>query len=141
MQKILLALVAIFLILVTGCSIGSGNEKQRIEVKKFSEANNQFEDFRKIKNDKKIQKAKELLNEIDWETANISISHPPDYQFTFQVKNQDTAVKSVLYRVWVSPTKDKLQIIQDENQYAQLTKEQSAILFEIITGDTLTKQK
>lgn len=69
------------------------------------------------------------------------MSRPPDYQFVFQFKNPNIEVKAVLFRVWISPNKEKLEIVQGDNQYAQLTKEQSAIMFEIITGDKIAKLK
>ncbi|MBM7583935.1 hypothetical protein JOC86_000472 [Bacillus pakistanensis] len=61
------------------------------------------------------------------------MSRPPDYQFVFQFKNPEIAAKAVLYQVWIGPNKDKLEIDQGDNQYAQLKKDNSAILFEIIT--------
>ena len=141
LRNISLGLVTIFLIIVTGCSIGIENEEQLIEVRKRVGNENEFEDFRKITDNKKVQEVKKILNETDWENAKVSMSRPPDYQFVFQFKNPNIMAKAVLHRVWISPNKDKLEIVQGDNQYAQLTKEQSAIMFEIITGDKLAELK
>ncbi|MCM3412644.1 hypothetical protein [Metabacillus litoralis] len=141
LQKIFLSLITILLIIVTGCSNVIEKEEQLIEVQKHVGNLNEFEDFRKITDNKKVQNVKEILNETDWENAKVSMSRPPDYQFVFQFKNPNIEVKAVLFRVWISPNKEKLEIVQGDNQYAQLTKEQSAIMFEIITGDKIAKLK
>lgn len=39
------------------------------------------------------------------------------------------------------PNKDKLEVVRGNDEYAQLTKENSAILFEIITGDKIGELK
>jgi len=139
LRKILLALI--FLMIITGCSNGIENEEQLIEVQKRLGNEKKFADFRKIADKKKVQKVKEIINETDWKNAEVSISRPPDYQFVFQFKNPKIAAKAVLHSVWVSPNKDQLEIVRGENQYAQLSKEQSAIMFEIITGDKLSELK
>jgi hypothetical protein len=147
LKKIFLGLITIFLILVTGCSNGieiangKENEKELIKVQKRVGNENKLEDLRRITDNKKVQKVKEILDETDWENAKVSMSHPPDYKFVFQFKNPNIKAKAVLHRVWISPNGDKLEIVQGENQYAQLSKEQSAIMFEIITGDKLSELK
>ncbi|WP_230130182.1 hypothetical protein [Bacillus sp. CECT 9360] len=141
LQRLFFGLITIFLIIVTGCSNGIESEEQLIEVQKRVRDQNNFEDFKKVTDREQVLKVKEILNETDWEDAKVSMSRPPDYQFVFQFKNPEIEAKSVLHKVWISPNKDKLEIVQGDNQYAQLTKENSTILFEIITGDKLAELK
>ena len=61
------------------------------------------------------------------------------YRFSFQFKNPKIEAKAVLYQMWISPNKDKVEVMMGDNQYAQLTIENAATLFEIITGETLSE--
>jgi hypothetical protein len=135
-------LITTFLIIITGCSNGIEKEEQIIEVQKRVGNENKYEDFRKITDPKQVLKVKEILNKTKWENEKVNMSRPPDYQFVFLFKNPDIIQeKVVLHSVWISPNKDKLEIVQGDNQYAQLTEENSANLFEIITGGKLTDLK
>ncbi|WP_088043352.1 hypothetical protein [Bacillus sp. EAC] len=67
-------------------------------------------------------------------------SRPADYLFVFKFKNPDIKAKEILYRIWINPNKDRLEIHKGESQYVQyalLTKENSADLYYIITSDEL----
>jgi hypothetical protein len=142
LRRLFLGLMTIFLIIITGCSNGIEKEEQIIKVQKRAGDENNFEDFKEITKNKQVLKVKGILNKTKWENAKLSMSRPPDYQFVFLFKNPDIIQeKVVLHSVWISPNKDKLEIIQGDNQYAQLTKENSANLFEIITGGKLTDLK
>ncbi|MCM2534164.1 hypothetical protein NDK43_19620 [Neobacillus pocheonensis] len=122
--------------------VSTVNEDQFILVQKHigKEYENNFEEFKKIMDAKQVHKVKEILNELKWEYAKRDTLQPPDYQFIFQPKDPKIKVQAILHRIWITPDKDRLVIGRGENQYAfQLSKEQSATLFEILTGDKLVK--
>ncbi|NRD79629.1 hypothetical protein HPT25_19905 [Bacillus sp. BRMEA1] len=154
MRKLLLItiLLSFFSTFLTGCShyISNGsssttwtngikNKDQFIVVSKHVGTENNFKEFRKIKVVKKVNKIKEILNGLKWVYAIRDTLQPPDYQFVYQPKDPKIKADAVLHRVWITPDKDRLVIVRGENQYAQLTKEQSLVLFEILTGDKLVK--
>lgn len=126
-------------IVLTESSNGIDTEDQYIKVQKHVGNENKFEELRKITGRNQILKVKEILNEPKWVYAIRDTLQLPDYQFVFQPKNPKIKAEAVLHRVWITPDKDRLVIVRGENQYAQLTKEQSEVLFEILTGDKLTK--
>jgi len=132
-------LITTFIIIVTGCSNEIVNEEKIIKIQKRVGNENKFEDFRKVTDSKQVIKVKDILHETDWENAKVDMARPPDYRFTFQYKNSEIKAKAVGYELWVSPNKDKIEIVKGTNQYAQLSKENSAKLYEIITGDKLGK--
>ena len=69
------------------------------------------------------------------------MARPADYRFGFRFKNPDIEAKAVLYELWISPNKDKVELVIDaESKYAQLDKNKSALLFEILTGEKLSEQ-
>ncbi|NRD76609.1 hypothetical protein HPT25_03775 [Bacillus sp. BRMEA1] len=118
------------------------NEDQFIMVQKHvgNEYENNFEEFRKIMDEKQVHKVKEILNELKWEYAVRDTLQPPDYQFVFQPKDSKIKAQANLHKIWITPDKDRLVIGRGENQFAfQLTKQQSATLFEILTGIKLVK--
>ncbi|WP_374723914.1 hypothetical protein [Calidifontibacillus erzurumensis] len=85
---------------------------------------------------------REILKDIDWENSVVNMAHPADYRFAFQFKNPEIKSKTVLYELWISPRKKKIELVIDtENKYAQIDKKKSAALFEILTGEKLSEPK
>jgi len=138
-HKFLFAIVAFSLLLLIGCSKGIEDEEQRIEVQKRS--GNEYEKFKVVEDAKKVERVKQILTRINWQNAEVSMSRPSDYQFFFQFKNPAILAKAVLYSVWISPNNEQVEIVKGDSQYAQLTREDSARLFELLTGDNLTGLK
>lgn len=139
--KLLIAYFGILSILIAGCSNPIGSEEQNIVVQKRIGEENKYEDFKEISDSKQVQQVKEILNDIHWENAKVDMARPADYRFGFQFKNPNIEAKAVLYELWISPNKDKVELVIDaESKYAQLDKNKSAILFEILTGEKLSEQ-
>lgn len=136
-QKFLFAIILVVIFISTGCSGGLKNEEQIIEVQKRLGDQNKYDYLKVVIDNKQVLKVKKILNDTDWDNAKVDMPRPPDYRFVFQFKSSQIEAKTVLHEVWISPKKDKLEIVQGDNHYARLTKENSAILFEIITGDRL----
>ncbi|MGE7920910.1 hypothetical protein ACQKM9_18515 [Viridibacillus sp. NPDC093762] len=63
---------------------------------------------------------------------------PAAYAFFYQYKNPKIEAKAMVYQLWISPNKDQVEIVQGNNLYAKLTKENSAILFKVVTEDKLS---
>ena len=136
MKKLLIS------IFIVGCSNTLENEEQNIEVQKRIGDEYNYEDFKEITNSEKVKKVKEILNDIHWENAKVDMTRPADYRFGFEYENPNIEAKAVLYELWISPNKDKVELVIDaESKYAQLDKNKSAILFEIITGEKLSDLK
>lgn len=135
LKQLFIGLIAIFSIIATGCSNELGNHEQKIKVQKRIGEEYKFQDFKEVSDNKKVLKVKDILNDADWENAKVNMSHPPDFQFVFLFKNPDIVQERTdLYKVWISPNNDNLEIVQNDNKYVKLSKERSEILFEFITG-------
>ncbi|MDF9759493.1 hypothetical protein OKW24_001266 [Peribacillus simplex] len=122
-HKLLFVFIFVVIFIATGCSGGLENEEQKIDVQKRVGDENKYEDFKVVIDNEQVLKLKEILDETNWENAKVEMPCPPDYRFVFQFKNPKIEAKAVLHEVWISPNKDKLEIVQGDNQYAQLTKE------------------
>jgi hypothetical protein len=131
--------ISIIIILVLGaCTTDiAGNEKQNIVVEKQIGAENMYEDFKKITDNKQVEEVREILADVHWKEAPVDFIRPPDYRFIYEFKNPNIDAKPVLHQVWISPMKDELEVMQGPQEYAKLTKEDSARLFEILTGESL----
>ncbi|WP_064092997.1 hypothetical protein [Rossellomorea aquimaris] len=136
-KRLISVLITLALFLVTGCSMGSEYEKQNIIVQKRIEKENKYEDSKKITNNKHVKEVKRILKETNWKSAQVDFFRPADYQFSFQFENPDIESKTVIYSVWNHSKKDILQISTQGGEYTQLTKEESSILFEIISGEKM----
>jgi hypothetical protein len=123
-----------------GCSNGIKNEDNKIVVEKQIGETYKYEYYNEIKNIKEVQKLKDILNSISWENAEVDMAYPPHYKFNFENTNEENKTNEITYRLWISPNKDKVELIIDsESKYVQLNKEKSAELFKIITGKKLNE--
>ncbi|TPV41054.1 hypothetical protein [Bacillus dicomae] len=130
--------IIICILIVTGCSNIIGNEEQRIEVQKHIR-DNEYKDFKVVIDNNEVLQVKGILKDTTFENKKVEMSRPADYHFIFQFKNPKIEAKAVLYQIWVSPNKDKMEIKAEENRYAQLEGENAATLFQIVTGEKLAE--
>jgi len=139
--KYLIAFIGIISIFIAGCSNSLENEEQNIDVQKRIGDDYNYEDFKEITNTEQVNNVKELIGDINWENAKVDMVRPADYRFSFLFKNPEIEAKAVLYELWISPNKDKVELVIDaESKYIQLDKNKSAKLFEILTGEKLSEQ-
>ena len=86
-----------------------------------------------------VLQVKKILNDIHFENQKVEMSRSADYHFVFQFKNPKIEAKLVLYQIWISPNKDKVEVMAGDNRYAQLEGENAATLFWIVTGEKLAE--
>ncbi|MDA1663276.1 hypothetical protein PDK35_25520 [Bacillus cereus group sp. TH153LC] len=133
-----LVMISICIFIITGCSIGLENEEQRIEVHK-NIGDNEYEDFKVVTDNNEVMQVKKILKDTTFENKKVEMSRPADYHFVFQFKNSKIEAKAVLYQIWISPNKDKVEIISGGNRYAQLEEKNAATLFRLVTGEKLAE--
>ncbi|TBX77394.1 hypothetical protein E0M25_12405 [Bacillus mycoides] len=137
-RKLTVVFIAICIFIVTGCSNILGNEDQRIEVQKRV-GDDEYEDLKIVTDNNQVLQVKKILNEIHFENKKVEMSRSADYHFVFQFKNPKIEAKAVLYQIWISPNKDKVEVMAGDNRYAQLEGENAATLFWIVTGEKLAE--
>ncbi|MGE6401131.1 hypothetical protein [Bacillus cereus] len=137
-RKLTLVFIAICIFIVTGCSNILGNEDQRIEVQKRV-GDDKYEDLKIVTDNNQVLQVKKILNDIHFENQKAEMSRSADYHFVFQFKNPKIEAKAVLYQIWISPNKDKVEVMAGDNRYAQLEGENAATLFWIVTGEKLAE--
>lgn len=105
---------------------------QTIEKKPFTVEERQSEGYKSLKEVVKSDEIKtvvEIIENAKWE-ENIKVDiAPPEYRFRLD---------SINYAIWVTPNKDRLVIIPEgQSRYIKLPREESEILYKIITGKEL----
>lgn len=136
--KFLIVFMGIISMFILGCSNDIKDGEQSIEVQKRIGDENNYDNFKVITDKEQVKKVREILDDIDWENVKVDMSRPADYRFSFP----NPEAKVVLYELWISPDKDKVELVIDaESKYIQLDKNNSAELFEILTGEKLSDQK
>ncbi|MGH1325980.1 hypothetical protein [Bacillus pretiosus] len=128
--------MAICILIITGCSNISENEEQRIQVQKRI-GDNEYEDLKVVKDNNEVLQVKKILNGTTFEDKKVEMSRLADYHFIFQFKNPKIEAKAVLYQIWISPNKDKVEIIAGDSRYVQLEGKHAATVFQIVTGEKL----
>jgi uncharacterized protein YcfL len=137
MKRMALIILAILLVGCQGNVLGIGDEKQNIVVEKQVGDKDQYEEFNKVTDTKQVEEVREILAGVHWKDAQVDFIRHPDYRFVYEYKNPNIDTKAVLHQIWISPMKDELEVMQGTDEYAKLTKEDSARLFEILTGESL----
>ncbi|MFC8058160.1 hypothetical protein [Bacillus cereus] len=133
-----LVIISICIFIITGCSNRLGNEDQRIEVQNYT-VDDEYNDFKVVAGNNEVLQVKKILNDTTFENTKVEMSRPADYHFIFQFKNPKIEAKAVLYQIWVSANKEKLEIKAGDNRYAQLEGKHAATLFQIVTGERLAE--
>lgn len=137
-NKIFTVCIAIFLVLLVGCSNGINNGGNKIVIEKQVNEAEKYEIYNIIKEDKDVQNVKDILKSIKWKNAQVDMVQPPEYKFHFE--NTGSKTSGAVYELWISPNKDKIELVIDnESKYVQLDKEKSEKLFRIITGIKLSE--
>lgn len=88
-----------FLFIITSCSRGIDeteleNEEQKIVVYKNSD-DEKYEYFNEINDTEQVQKVKDVLAEIEWESKVLSMSRSADYQFFFHYTELLIKIKKI----------------------------------------------
>lgn len=135
MKKIILFFSLVGVLLVTS---GCLNEMvgQKITVQKRTGEENIFEDYKEVNQRKQVKKAIDIVKNANWENEKALMVRYADYQFQFPFKNSSEN-KIASYLLWVSPNGENLEIVTDSDKYVKLTKQDSAKLYEILTGEEL----
>lgn len=135
--KHLIVFLGIFLIFIAGCSKDINNKGNRIIVQKRV-GENKYVQFKEINDVKKVLKIKNMLDNVDWENAQVSMVYPPNYKFHYENRNEQNKLNGLIYSLWISPGKNTVElVIEGESKYGQLNKSKSVELFETITGERL----
>jgi hypothetical protein len=137
-NRIFIVFISMFLVLLVGCSNGTKIAGDKIVVEKHVGKTDKYEYYNKIKDSKEVQKVKDILDSVSWENAKVSMVSPPNYKFHFEDTNEKQKSSELIYELWISPNKDKVElVVSNESKYVQLSKEKSAELFKIIAGKKL----
>ena len=126
-----LVVLLVLLVITSGCSETING--QYITVQKLA-TDDTYEDFNKITKRKEVRKARELLDNVEWDTEKVEMKGLADYRFQLPFKN-DGHNKMMSYYLWVSSDKDSVEVTTDLEDYAHLSEEDSLILLEILTEE------
>ncbi|WP_419883386.1 hypothetical protein ACN6MY_07370 [Peribacillus sp. B-H-3] len=133
-------------ILMASCSKEGSNEVKnegdKIIVQNRSGKNDEYEQLREITDKASVEIVKDILDNIRWVNAKVSMVHPAEYKFCFAGKNEKFQSITLIYELWISPNKDKVELVIDsESKYVQLDKNKSQRLFKLLTGESLSGLK
>lgn len=111
----------------------SDSSKQIITIQKRIGDNENYEELKEVTEEKKVQKAYNLVKKANWRNAKIERSRYPDYTFQFKTDSNSSEGKIQSYSMWVNGEDHIISLFTDSNNHVQLTKKDSKTLFEIIT--------
>jgi hypothetical protein len=139
-RKLLLPLFILFTMLATGCSNDVSNEEQNIEVReRIYPDTNEYRNLNEISNNEQVRQVRDILNDAKWEEKVVDMARLADFRFTFQFKDPNIEAKPVIHELWISPTLETVEIIKGQSEYTHLNEKDSAILYEVLTGEKLAE--
>ncbi|WP_010097492.1 hypothetical protein [Ornithinibacillus scapharcae] len=111
---------------------------QKVTIQKRNGEENNFEDFREVTQKKQVKKAIAIVKNANWENTKVEMAGYADYRFQFPSGNYNSSEEKIAsYLLWISPNGENLEIVMDNGRYVKLTKQDSADLYEILTGEVL----
>ncbi len=138
-NKIIIVLIAIFLVSLAGYLINIENDGDKIIVEKQVVESDKYELYYEITDSKEVKNVKNILKRINWENVKVSMVYTPQYKFHLEHIGRNEKAKELIYELWISPNKDKIELVIDsEGKYIQLDKKDSEELFKIITCKDLS---
>lgn len=141
-NKILSIFILLSLAIMIGCSNDIKNNENKIVVKKQVNKTDKYEFYKEIEDSERIKNINEILNDINWENAMVNMVRPADYLFHFKNTKEIEKSNELIYALWISPSNEKIELLIDsEVKYAQLDKEKSEELFELLTEKNLSDTK
>ena len=134
-------LISVFLIVIAGCSNNIEIEGNSIIVEKRIVEEDRYEPFKEITDGETVEKVKDILHDARWTNGDVKMASSPNYQFHFEGASKQSNSEQLLYYLWVGPKKDwVLLVIEEESKLAYLSEQDSAQLFESLTGGKLTDE-
>lgn len=133
-KKVFLLLLLGILLFISGCL--NGINSQKISVQKRISDEEAFEDFREITQKEQVKKAIDIIDNANWENEVVEMETYADYRFQIQFKNSSEP-KVASYLMWISHDRESLEVVTDTGKYVKLNKENSSILYQILTGEKL----
>jgi hypothetical protein len=139
LKRILLFISILFILFVISSCLNE-MQGQKITIQKQTGEEYLFEDFKEVTQKSQVKKAIAIVENADWKKGKIEKEHFANFQFQFPFKNSNVSEdKTASYLVWVNPNGENLELGTDSNRYVQLTKQNSAELYVILTGEKLVK--
>ncbi|MDQ0232629.1 hypothetical protein [Metabacillus malikii] len=135
-KTILLFTILAVLFMTSGCL--SELNGQKITVQKRTGEENIFEDFNEITQKNQVKKAIDIVNNANWEHVKVEMAEYADYQFQFPPKNRKSNEHKIAsYLLWISPNSENVELHTDSDRHVKLNRQDSADLYEILTGEAL----
>jgi hypothetical protein len=132
------------LVLLTSCSSHWVNEakkngdiitvhKQNLILHISKPEGQNYTIYKKIEDIETVNTIMNVLQNVSWENARVSMSRQPDYKINTINTDPTVSFEPVTYAVWLSPKKDILEvIIEGQSKYGKLTKKDSTMLLRLL---------
>ncbi|MFC5463450.1 hypothetical protein [Lederbergia graminis] len=125
------AMIGILILFLWGCS----NEEQYIAVQQLTGLEEEYEEFREIKDLEQVRKINEIVSELNWDVVVENMERPADYRFSFQYHEANIETKAPYYSLWLNLEQDTVELVLDrDNSYVSLNKKESKDLLDVLVG-------
>ncbi|QOR64803.1 hypothetical protein IM538_13150 [Cytobacillus suaedae] len=89
-----------------------------------------YKELRVIEDAQELKQLEDILDRLTWVKAKVEMSSPPHFRFISE---------DVYFAMWVTPKKDHIEmIVEGENLYQVLSKQDSNLLFKLLTDKKLS---
>ncbi|MBO1000614.1 hypothetical protein IOC57_23075 [Bacillus sp. SD075] len=127
-KPFLVALSLISITLASGCT----PKQEHISVQKYEGKHYKFEAYKEKIEMGKTKKAKEIVQNADWEQFALEKDHPKA-DFIFYFNDEKSEGKIAVFYVWVNTDENIVELTKDQHsQYVELNRKDSATILRLL---------
>ncbi|PAQ15388.1 hypothetical protein CD798_06255 [Bacillaceae bacterium SAOS 7] len=151
--------MAVFLLLVGGCGdtrqkevgvSGTGKVDDSFEeplviettgdiIVDINDGDNDFDPFRMLNDSDVFEAVQGILDNANWETAEVSMSRSADYRVEIVDKRDKEKPVKTVYYLWTNPEHKNIELVDyDNTRYTLMNKPDSEKLYKFLTDRNLS---
>ncbi|MUT66992.1 hypothetical protein [Paenibacillus sp. NEAU-GSW1] len=133
MRKALITGFLLFLMIILVSCDQNKPAKQNLNLHISKSDGQGFSIYKKIEDNETVNKIMDILQDVSWENAIVSMSRQPDYKILTVNTDPTVSYEPVTYAFWLTPNKDSLEvIIEGQSQYGKVSRGNSKVLLSIL---------
>jgi len=133
LKSIITGFLLFLMITLVSCDQNKPSSEQNLNLHISKPDRQGYSIYKKIDDYETVYMVLDILQNVSWNTAKVSMSRQPDYKILTVNIDPTVSYESVTYAVWLSPNKDTLEvIIEGYSKYGKVSKVNTKKLLSVL---------